>query len=104
MVRVTQPIQNPEMHGAFDDGSFIIADFGLNVPASGFEISPGVLTRYSSNGTFIDSLGSYPWREIGMLDVGRGMVGSRPFFARTTTAIRGDRFWIGTGNEPTIDV
>ena len=102
--RFDQPATNAELVGAFADGSLVMADFRFNIPKVGFEPSPAVLTRYSRDGTLTDSLGSYEWREIGMIDPVDGIIGSRTFAPRTSTAIHGDRFWIGTGHEPSIEV
>jgi hypothetical protein len=99
-----QPGVNAELIGIFTDGSLVKADWRLNVPESGFEILPAVLTRYSSTGAIMDSLGTYPWREIGVVDPVAFALASRTFAPRTSTALHGDRFWIGTGAEPTIEV
>lgn len=104
VAKLDRPATNVEMVGAFGDGSIVMADFRFDVPQAGFEMAPGVLTRYSREGIFSDSLGSFPWREIGMLDPVARRIGSRTFAPRTWTAIHGDRFWIGTAAEPTIEV
>ena len=104
VAKVDRPATNAEIVGVFGDGSIVMADFRFDVPQSGFEVAPGVLTRYSPDGVFADSLGSYPWREIGMLDPVARRIGSRTFAPRTSTAIHGDRFWVGTAAEPTIEV
>ena len=104
VARLDRPATNAEMVGSFGDGSIVMADFRFDVPQSGFAMAQGVLTRFSPEGAFIDSLGSYPWREIGMLDPARGRIGSRTFAPRTSTAIHGDRFSIGTAAEPMIEV
>lgn len=104
VARLDRPAINAELVGGFADGSLVMADFRFDVPKSGFVVAPAVLTRYSPKGVFSDSLGTYPWREIGMLDPVAGRIGSRTFAPRTSTAIHGDRFWIGTAAEPTIEV
>lgn len=102
--RLDRPANNAEIVGPFADASVVMADFRFNVPKAGFEISRGVLTRYSRDGVFSDSLGSYPWREIGILYPGADRVGSRTFAPRTSTAIHGSQFWVGTAVEPSIEV
>jgi hypothetical protein len=105
MTRVDQPMVNAEIVGVFADGSIAMADFRLEVPNAGFAISNAVFTRYTRDGVFSDSLGVYPWYEIGQIAMngGRG-VGSRTFAPRTATALHGDRFWVGTAVDPSIEV
>ena len=95
---------NASMLGAFGDRSIVVIDLRFQVPGAGFAMSHGILTRYTPEGAFADSLGRYPWREIGLLYPGTDMIGSPTFAPRATAAIHGDRFWIGTAAEPTIDV
>jgi hypothetical protein len=51
---------------------------------------------------FFASDGRHEIGRIGEAD--HGMVGGRTFAPRTSTAVRGERFWIGTGAEGSVDV
>ena len=102
--RLDHPVTNAELIGAFADASLLMADFRFNIPKSGFEVSPAVFTRYSRDGALTDSLGTFPWLEIGMIDPTDGIIGGRTFAPRTATTIHGDRFWVGTAQEPSIEV
>ena len=102
--RIEQAVVNPDFLGAFDDGSVAILDFRLDVPAQGFAISSSTIVRYAADGTFTDSLGTFPWMEIGMIGSReRGMVGGRIFAPRSAAAVGRDRFWIGIAAEPSIE-
>lgn len=102
--RVERAVLNPEFLGVFDDGSVAILDLRLDVPAQGFAISSSTLVKYGRDGSFTDSLGTYPWMEIGIIGGReRGVVGGRIFAPRTSAAAAGDRFWVGTAAEPSIE-
>jgi hypothetical protein len=102
-VRLDRPATNPLIVGAFADGSIVIGDHRVDLPESGFLMTSAVLTVYSAAGTFSDTLGSIPWLEIGVLEsVGR--TGARTFAPRTSVALHGDRFWVGTARDASIDV
>jgi hypothetical protein len=102
--RIDRPVHNPFLAGVFDDGSVVIGDHVLQVPASGFAPTFAHFVRYAPAGTFSDSIGSFPWMEIGIIgEAGSGILGGRTFSARTSVALRGERFWVGTGAGPEVN-
>ena len=108
LVRVAaldRSVLNPFLAGVFDDGHVLIGDHRLEVPPYGFAPTIAEFVRYTPAGAFADSVGGYPWMEIGRIgEADHGMVGGRTFAPRTSTAVRGERFWIGTGAEGSVDV
>jgi hypothetical protein len=103
-VRPSRPFTNPSPVGAFSDGVLVLSDLRIDTPESGFFKAPVVLTSYGKDGTFIDSLGSVPSVEIGVIEKGRIGMAARIFAPRTSIALRGDRFWVGKAEEPSIEV
>jgi hypothetical protein len=92
-----------EIIGAFGDGSVAIAPLELKVPEVGFAPNTATISRFWLDGRSKDSLGTFVWREVGLLS-GEDQVGSRTFAPRTAAVARADRLWVGTAAEPSIEV
>ncbi len=93
-----------EILGVFADRSVLISLLRLDVPESGFKLWTATLAAFAMDGTTADTVGTFPWREIGILYREEGIIGSRTFAPRSTVAVHGERFWFGSGNEPAVEV
>jgi hypothetical protein len=94
-------VLNSSFAGTLAGNHIVISDFRMDVPERGFAMSSATLVLYDANGAFVDSLGRHPWMEVGI--IAEGSVSRRIFAPITQVASTGDRVWIGTGEETSID-
>jgi hypothetical protein len=101
----------PRLHGAFADGSLVVAT-GVDLarlPAAGqVWRDTAAYVRVGPAGEKLDELGRFPGTEqfAALPPGGRGAftIDTRPFARRTVTAVRGERLYVGTGDEYEVAV
>jgi len=103
VARLERAVLNPELVGVLAGNHIMLSDFRLDVPDRGFATSSATFVRYTGDGEFADSIGTFPWMEIGIIgDPAQGRAGRRIFAPRTHAAALGTRFWVGTAVESSI--
>jgi hypothetical protein len=87
--------------GALPDGTFLLKQLWGAVQVSEASVSglrrdPVAWVRFDDGGALIDSLGSYPGREVYLYDEnGRGVMSTPPFARNSVGTIRGERVVVG---------
>lgn len=94
-----------EMVGLLDDASIVLATSRTHVPGPNPERRPTLLIRYSSEGRPLDTIGAFTGLEIYSVMIGDvRALRALPFGRDLSTAAGGDRVYVGTGEDPAVQV